>query len=294
MKKLASFLSMLGFLFLLACTGDPGSKSSGQKSGETIDPEVSRQSYYSAIHEYNVAKIDRYDKELIEAYKIPRLNNFIQPTPDLDNLKLLGVNTVSTRINSPMIEEYQKNGFQLLTTNKPHTSFTLLEKYPNTHQVIFGCSKHVRASNYQLEIDLQTENTDISFEGDDYWRTNAEALSYPNDKYWRVFDVTGKKFLDRELWERDPSSSVVRILKTEPGHEYGILYQTKQIHPWIAKKGTINPMFEGVEDVFIDWHRENYAAAKGILDVYRPTSASIHRGGGLVWLPVWYKPGNSG
>ena len=270
MKTFASILLGFGALFLLSCTGD----------SDSADPELSRQKYYTAIHEYNASNIDRYNRELIEAYKIPRLNNFIQPTPSMENLKRLGVNTVSTRITSPRIEEFQENGFQLLSTNKLHTSFSLLEENPGTHQVIFGCSKHVRASQYELEIDLQTENNDISYEGDDYWRTNAEALSYPGDKYWRVFDATGKKFLARDQWERDPNSTVVKILRTEPGHEYGVLYQTKQIHAWIAKRGTINPMFEEIDDVFIKWQRDNYAAAKGILDVYRPTSARMQRGGG--------------
>jgi hypothetical protein len=39
------------------------------------------------------------------------------------------------------------------------------------------------------------------------------------------------------------------------------------LHTWIAKKGTINPMFEGIEDVFIDWHRENKIIYR-LADVY--------------------------
>ena len=54
MKKLVSILVWFGILFLLSCTGDP---------------ELSRQMYYTAIHDYNVSNIDRFDRELIEAYK---------------------------------------------------------------------------------------------------------------------------------------------------------------------------------------------------------------------------------
>ncbi len=282
MKKLNSCLSMLGFLFLLACTGGTGSKPSSETIGVGGEQELSRQAYYSTIHDYTVSKIDRYDQELIESYRIPRLTAFFSPTPTLEQLKYLGLNTVSIRENDPAVSAYKENGFQLLITNKPHTNAALLEKHPNTHQVIFGCSQHVRAEADRLEIDLQTNDTRISYQGDDYWRTNSECLNYPGDKYWRVFDVTEKKFLDRDQWERDPATSIVIIENTKPGHEYGVLYQTRQVHVAIAKQGTINPMMEGIEDVFIDWHREKYAPYKDILNVYRPTSASIHRGGG------WY------
>ena len=278
MKKLVFLFTVSSIFSVLACSCEQKSSSS---AGNTGDPELSRQSYYSAIHDYNTRKIDRYDRELIEAYKVPRLNSFLNPMPDMDELKFMGLNTVSIGSKNPMNSEYIKNGFQLLITNKPHTSGPLLDKYPNTHQVIFGCSKHVMADNDDhMVINLQTEDQSISFEGDDYWRTNNEALNYPGDKYWRVFDATDKRFLDRDQWKRNPATSIVEIKNTIRGHKYGVLYQTRQLHPWIAKEGTINPMFEGIEDVFIDWHKENYAPYKGILNVYRPTSASIHRGGG--------------
>jgi 1,3-beta-galactosyl-N-acetylhexosamine phosphorylase len=280
MKKLFSLVTISASLLFLICSCKTEFSSSRNESGTIEDAELSRKKYYAALHDFNNSNIDRYDQELIESYQVPRLNSFLNPLPNLDQLKYLGVNTVSIGSNKTMIDGYQKNGFQLLITNKPHTNEDLLEEYPETHQVIFGCSEHVKANGSQLNIDLQTQDSTISYKGDDYWRTNPEALNYAGDKYWRVFDVTEKRFLDRDQWERDQATSIVEIHNTIPGHKYGVLYQTKQIHVWIAKKGTINPMFEGIEDVFIDWHKERYAPYKGILNVYRPTSASIHRGGG--------------
>jgi len=280
MKKLVFLLPVSAILFVIACSCNPDSSSSGKESGAVVDAELSSKKYYTAIHDYNTSNIDRYDKELIESYKIPRLNGFLNPLPSLEQLKYLGINTVSIGEKNPMNSEYIKNGFQLLVTNKPHTSESLLEKYPDTHQVIFGCSEHIKADASHLSINLQTSDSTISWKGDDYWRTNPKALNYAGDKYWRVFDVTDKKFLNRDQWKRDPATSIVEIQNTIPGHEYGVLYQAEQLHVWIAKKGTLNPMFKGIEDAFIQWHREKYAPYQGILNVYRPTSASIHRGGG--------------